>query len=181
MRRSTRVCNPEGAPAEALLAEIMDKTSLVVVEAGADAQPRLAMLDTVREFAAEQVAPSGEMILLELRHAHYFLAVRRARGGAGGARRPARVAEPARARARATCASPSSGCCGRRRPRTRCGSRSRSRSALPWDAHAHEVRGWLQQALKMLPPEPSARRAAALYWDGQLALSQARFAAAEGR
>ncbi len=31
----------------------------------------------------------------------------------------------------------------------------------------------------MLGPEPSARRAAALYWDGQLALSQARFAAAE--
>ena len=49
------VCNPEGAPAEPLLAAIMDKTSLVVVEAGVDAQPRLAMLDTVREFAAEQV------------------------------------------------------------------------------------------------------------------------------
>ena len=49
------VCNPEGGPVEALLAGIMDKTSLVVVEAGEDAQPRLAMLDTVREFAAEQV------------------------------------------------------------------------------------------------------------------------------
>jgi len=32
----------------------------------------------------------------------------------------------------------------------------------------------------MLPPEPSMRRAAALFWDGQLALSQGRFAAAEG-
>jgi tetratricopeptide (TPR) repeat protein len=45
--------------------------------------------------------------------------------------------------------------------------------ALPWDAHAHEVRGWLAQALAA--PAPAARRATALYWDGQLALSQARF------
>ena len=50
---------------------------------------------------------------------------------------------------------------------------------LPWDAHAHEVRAWLHQALFQLAPEPSARRAAAHFWDGQLALSQARFLAAE--
>ena len=47
------VCDA-GAPAEVLLAAIMDRTSLVVVDAGDDAQPRLAMLDSVREFAASQ-------------------------------------------------------------------------------------------------------------------------------
>ena len=44
---------------------------------------------------------------------------------------------------------------------------------LPWDAHAQEVRGWLAQALEDFDPRPSVRRAAALYWDGQLALAQA--------
>ena len=36
--------------------------------------------------------------------------------------------------------------------------------ALPWDAHAHEVRGWLAQALTMVGPEPSraARHGAVL-------------------
>ena len=43
---------------------------------------------------------------------------------------------------------------------------------LPWDAHAQEVRGWLAQALEDFDPRPSVRRAAALYWDGQLALAQ---------
>jgi uncharacterized protein HemY len=51
--------------------------------------------------------------------------------------------------------------------------------ALPWDAHVHEVRGWLAQALGATTPAPAARRATALYWDGQLALSQARLADAQ--
>ena len=38
--------------------------------------------------------------------------------------------------------------------------------ALPWDAHVHEVRGWLAQALGAATPAP-ALRASALYWDGQ--------------
>jgi hypothetical protein len=44
-------------------------------------------------------------------------------------------------------------------------------SALPWDVHAHEVRRWLAQALAA-PAALPARRAAGLYWDGVLALSQ---------
>ena len=52
--------------------------------------------------------------------------------------------------------------------------------ALPWDAHAHEVRDWLQQSARRCSRPSRARGAPpALYWDGQLALSQARFAAAE--
>ena len=52
---------------------------------------------------------------------------------------------------------------------------------LPWDAHAQEVRGWLAQALGAETPVSTARRASALYWDGELALSQGRFPYARAR
>jgi hypothetical protein len=43
----------------------------------------------------------------------------------------------------------------------------------------HEVRGWLAESLEAFDPAPSPRRAAARYWDGQLANAQARFAVAD--
>ena len=170
------VCNPEGAPAEALLAVIMDKTSLVVVEAGDDAQPRLAMLDTVREFAAEQVDDAGR------------------------ARAPPRArtssttpsARPRRRRARDRRAWLSR--LARERGNLRVAFERLLRAgaaedalriaiafarALPWDAHAHEVRGWLRRRSSSSRPSPARGAPPALYWDGQLALSQARFAEAE--
>jgi tetratricopeptide (TPR) repeat protein len=51
--------------------------------------------------------------------------------------------------------------------------------ALPWEAHAHEVREWLAEGVSALPPGPTRQRALALYWDGHLAISQARFAEAQ--
>ena len=53
--------------------------------------------------------------------------------------------------------------------------------ALPWDAHTHEVRGWLAGGLAALTEEAPELRATALYWDGRLAISQARFSEAEPR
>jgi hypothetical protein len=53
--------------------------------------------------------------------------------------------------------------------------------ALPWDAHAHEVRAWLAQALGTPAPLPPGRRATGLFWDGTLALSQGLFGDAQGR
>jgi tetratricopeptide (TPR) repeat protein len=53
--------------------------------------------------------------------------------------------------------------------------------ALPWDAHAHEVRGWLAQALGAAEPPSAAHRANGLYWDGVLALSQGFFDAAQAQ
>ena len=124
------VCNPEGEPAETLLAAIMDKTSLVVVEAGVDSQPRLAMLDTVREFAAEQVAAGGEMILLELRHAQFFLAfAERAAEQAARADRRVWLSQLALERGNLRVAFERLLRMGR--PRTRCGSRSRSHAPCP--------------------------------------------------
>ena len=53
--------------------------------------------------------------------------------------------------------------------------------ALPWDAHAHEVRGWLAHALGEPADCRAERRATGLYWDGMLALSQGLFGDAEPR
>ena len=170
------VCDSDGGPAEVLLAGIMDRTSLIVVEAGDDAQPRLAMLETVREFAAEHLERSRGARARGTRTTSSSTpsARRRRRRAPTGAR----GSRGWRASA-ATCAWRSSACCAPARPRTRCGSRSPSRAPCRGTRTRTTCAAGSQQALDGVPPEPSPRRASALYWDGQLALSQARFAAAE--
>ena len=119
----------------------MDRTSLVVVEAGEDAQPRLAMLDTVREFAAEQVAQASCRGSNSGTRATSSTYAERAAEQAARADRRTWLAPP-RARARQPA--------GRvRAPAARGAADDALRiaiafaRALPWDAHAHEVRGWL--------------------------------------
>ena len=53
--------------------------------------------------------------------------------------------------------------------------------ALPWDAHTHEVRGWLAGGLAALTEDGPGLHATALYWDGRLAIGQGRFRDAETR
>src|SRR5205823_10811449 len=52
---------------ETLVSSLLDKSSLLRTDSGRDAQPRFAMLDTVREFAAEQAAESEDLAALERR------------------------------------------------------------------------------------------------------------------
>ena len=159
---------------EELVSALLDKSSLLRIDSGRDAQPRFGMLDTVHEFAAERAADGEDVAALERRHAGYFLdycehvadqaartdqrqwldRLAQERGNirlaferllnAGAIDEALRVAI---AFAR----------------------------ALPWDAHAHEVRGWLRQVLTAAPEPPVGRRASGLYWDGMLALSQGLF------
>ena len=168
------ICDTDGCPPRCCSRGSWTRRRWSSSRQGEDAQPRLAMLDSVREFAADQVSDLAD---LERRHAALLPRLRRARRRRGA--RPPRVARPTRARAREPAGRVRAPAARRASQRTRCGSRSPSPARCPWDAHAHEVRGWLAQALEAIPPEPSPLRAAALYWDGQLALSQARFAAAE--
>ncbi|HET7091871.1 MAG TPA: tetratricopeptide repeat protein, partial [Thermomicrobiales bacterium] len=56
------------------LARLVDK-SLAIETAGDDAFPRFGMYETVREFALEQLAASGEEAALRTAHAHCFLAL----------------------------------------------------------------------------------------------------------
>jgi predicted ATPase len=171
------VCNPDGelgAGVQALLTSTLDKASLV--QADPDGHPRFVMLDTIREFAAERVT-LGEV---ELRHACYFLAY---------CEQAADVAEREHRRDWLDRLALERGNIRLAFERLLRGGAAEDAlriaiafaRALPWDAHAHEVRGWLGDALAALPPQPTPRRAVGIYWDGRLALFQARFREAEDR
>ncbi len=54
------------------LAHLLDK-SLVQAQQSTGGEPRFSMLETIREYATEQLAASGEQAALQQRHAHYFL------------------------------------------------------------------------------------------------------------
>jgi tetratricopeptide (TPR) repeat protein len=56
------------------LASLVDK-SLLRLEDGTDAEPRVAMLETIREYALERLAAHGETEGLRRRHAAYYLAL----------------------------------------------------------------------------------------------------------
>lgn len=74
------VCADETMPAAAVLAAtaaLLDQSLLERVSAMADAEaePRLALLETIREYAAERLAASGEETTIRARHAAHFLAL----------------------------------------------------------------------------------------------------------
>jgi predicted ATPase len=54
------------------LAQLLDK-SLVQTQQGTSGEPRFSMLETIREYASEQLAASGEEAAVQEWHAHYFL------------------------------------------------------------------------------------------------------------
>jgi len=56
------------------IASLLDK-SLLRQAGGADGEPRFTTLETIREYALEQLAASGELEILRQRHAEYFLAL----------------------------------------------------------------------------------------------------------
>jgi predicted ATPase/class 3 adenylate cyclase len=55
--------------------ESLTQQSLLRTEEGADGEPRFGMLVTIREFAREQLAASGEAETIHRRHAETFLAL----------------------------------------------------------------------------------------------------------
>src|SRR6266852_4875421 len=71
------VCHPdrdlEGDVLDAV-ERLVDK-SLLRQEAQADGEPRLLMLETIREYALERLAASGETEATRRRHADYYLAL----------------------------------------------------------------------------------------------------------
>jgi predicted ATPase len=61
----------EGATVEQL-AQLLDK-SLVQAQLGTSGEPRFMMLETIREYASEQLQASGEEVAVQEQHAQYFL------------------------------------------------------------------------------------------------------------
>ncbi|MBV9366273.1 MAG: winged helix-turn-helix domain-containing protein [Solirubrobacterales bacterium] len=165
---------------EILFASLLDNSSLLRTDSGRDAQPRFGMLDTVREFAAERAAEREDLAALEIRHARYFLSYCE-HAAEQAARTDQRdwldVLAIERANIRLAL-----------ERFLRAGGTDEAlrvaiafARALPWDAHAYEVRGWLAQALSAAPPPTPAMRASGLYWDGSLALSMGLFVDAEAQ
>jgi predicted ATPase len=71
------VCDPQGdLPVEALegVSSLLDK-SLLRQEEGQGAEPRLMMLETIREFASQRLEESGEAEQLRKSHADYCIAL----------------------------------------------------------------------------------------------------------
>jgi predicted ATPase/DNA-binding SARP family transcriptional activator len=169
------VCDPDGETGvEALIGSVLDKTSLLRTDSGSDAQPRVEMLDTVREFAAEHAAAGEDLPALERRHERYFLqCCEHAADQAERAQRREWQERLARERGNIRAAFERLLRAGAAEDALRIAIAFAR--TLPWDAHAHEVRGWLGQSLAALPHR-SARTASGHYWDGRLALSQARLA-----
>jgi predicted ATPase len=69
------VCNAESdLPFEAVdgVAALVNK-SLLRQEEGPDGEPRLVMLETIREYAVERLAANGERQKLQRQHAMYYL------------------------------------------------------------------------------------------------------------
>ncbi len=61
-------------PAMDLVASLLDKSLLQQSDAGGD-EPRLLMLETIREYALETLVDSGELEATQERHAMYYLAL----------------------------------------------------------------------------------------------------------
>ena len=165
---------------EALVSSLLDKSSLLRTDSGRDPQPRLGMLDTVREFAAERAAEREDRAPLEHRHARYFLGYcERAAEQAARTDRREWLDRLAQERGNIRLAF---------ERLLRAGATDEAlrvaiafARALPWDAHAHEVRAWLAQALGAPAPPSTMCRATGLYWDGVLALSQGLYGDAQPR
>ena len=71
------VCNADGVlPVDVTngIASLLDK-SLLRLHAGAEGELRFVMLETIREYALERLAASGEMHVIRRRHAAYYLAL----------------------------------------------------------------------------------------------------------
>jgi predicted ATPase len=67
----TSSASDEGAMLEQL-GQLLDK-SLVQLQQGRGGEPRFTMLETIGEYATEQLVASGEAVAMQERHAGYFL------------------------------------------------------------------------------------------------------------
>jgi predicted ATPase/transcriptional regulator with XRE-family HTH domain len=164
------VCADAELPSDDLLermGELVD-SSLVQRTTGADGEPRFGMLETIREYAVEQLSTSGELEQVRTRHRDWYVAwserVLPELTGPDQLVWYARVAaelENFRA-AREWCQQDALGAMAGLRLAGALGRYFEVR------APGREARHWLAQALADGPSEPSVARARALTWCGQL-------------
>jgi predicted ATPase len=168
----------EGAALEQL-AQLLDK-SLVQGQQGTSAEPRFSMLETIREYASEQLVASREEDAVQERHAQYFLHL--AEEAMPHLYHPAERdswlerLEPEDANLRAALT-----WCQARLDRVETGLRLAGALALYWyfRGSLHEGRAWLEALLAHSDSlDRSFVRGQALYGTGLLAFFEGDFAAA---
>jgi predicted ATPase len=158
-----------------LAAGLLD-VSLVTVTEGADGEPRVGMLETIRKYALERLRHAGELHSTRRRHARYHAAfAERApdqlRSLAGLAYLDRLEAEHDNLRAAlswslgAGAADPASGS-----GRTAIGLRLVQALADFWYNHGHftEGRRWLQRATELAADQGGAPLARVLHWLGRM-------------
>jgi predicted ATPase/DNA-binding XRE family transcriptional regulator len=78
------VCDPRSAPETGIVARLttlLDNSLIERTDQGAE--PRFVMLETIRAFAAERLAQSSELELIQERHARYFIGLLEAASESG--------------------------------------------------------------------------------------------------
>jgi predicted ATPase len=167
----------EGATLEQL-AELLDK-SLVRSQEGSRGEPRFTMLETIHEYAQEQLQASGEEAAMQARHVQYFL--RLAEEAGPQLHRPAErdssfeQLEPEEANLRVALA-----WCEARQDRVETGLRLAGALALYWFLRGslQEGRAWLKALLARSDSlDRSAARGLALAGAGLLAFYEGDFVA----
>jgi predicted ATPase len=175
---SSVLVDEEGAALEQL-AQLLDK-SLVQAQQGTSGEPRFTILETIREYASEQLQASGEEAVVQARHAHYFL--RLAEDAWPHLYRPAERdswmerLESEDANLRVALA-----WCEARQDRVETGLRLAGALAFYWRLRGslHEGRSWLEALLAhSASSDRSAARSRALYGAGMLAFFEGDFAVA---
>ncbi|HEX5501071.1 MAG TPA: tetratricopeptide repeat protein [Thermomicrobiales bacterium] len=160
-----------GEPLDAVAA-LLDQSLLRRVDE-ADAEPRYAMLETIREYALERLAASGEEEATRRRHAAYFLALAERAAAAPDTWRARLDAEHDNLRAALDWLL-------RRAADPAAGLRLAGALAPFWEARGHlrEGRAWLEGAARRAPGAPDAWRARVLALAGRLAFRQGDYPAA---
>jgi len=156
---------------------LLDKSLLWRAESS-DGEPRVGMLETIREYGLERLAASGEDTWVRERHAAYYVALaERADQGLGGPgqlgwlRRLEEEHDNLRAALRWSL----------EREDAETGLRLVGALWLFWHTHGHlsEGRAWLERALSVGGESAPAMRAKALNRVGWIALFQGEYAAAK--
>jgi predicted ATPase/class 3 adenylate cyclase len=164
------------------LAAGLHDISLVTVTEGADGEPRVGMLETIREFALERLEQAGDLDDARRRHAEYYAGVAERADEQLRGSGPAHLAALDRLEAehdnmRAALAwslqTPAAGLVPGTAERAAIGLRLVQVLAYFWYRHGYVLEGrrWLERAIDLAAPDDGAPLAQLAHWLGVL-LSQ---------
>jgi tetratricopeptide (TPR) repeat protein len=159
--------------------------SLITVTEGADGEPRVGLLETIREFALERLAEAGETDSAQRRHAEHYAALaeqahEQLYGPAQLAALDRLEAEHDNLRAALTWSLAPGPTAIPGAERVDTGLRLVEALAAFWHQHGHATEGrrWLQRAIDLASDDNGARVAAVAHGLGILLTQQNEFAAA---